>query len=286
MHARPVLAVVLAAVGVAGGLRAVDSGGATQRPGFDAAAAYALTARLLDFGPRPAGSVADRRVADDLVRLLPGGHFEAVPGGLRNVVGSLPGRAPAIVVGAHYDSTPVPGYLGANNSAAGVAAVVEIARALVRSPRRAGDRAVSFALFDGEEAPAGFTDFYAQGDRGSKAYVAAHRASTGELVLLDFIANHGLSIPREAGSDRALWARLRAAAQAVGAAGAFPPATVPQILDDHTPFRLAGVPAIDLIDFAYPCWQRTCDTLRQISRASLAASGRTVLALLRAERRR
>lgn len=286
MHARPVLAVVLAAVGVAGGLRAVDSGGATDPPGFDAAAAYALTARLLDFGPRPAGSAAERRVAAVLVRLLPGGHFETVPGGLRNIVGSLPGRAPAIVVGAHYDSTPVPGYLGANNSAAGVAAVVGIARALARSPRSTADRAVSFALFDGEEAPSGFTDFYAQGDRGSKAYVAAHRATTGELVLLDFIANHGLRIQREGGSDPALWARLRAAARAVAAGGAFPAGTVPQILDDHTPFRLAGIPAVDLIDFAYPCWQRTCDTLHQISRASLAASGRTVLDLVRAERRR
>ena len=279
-----------AVVSLGGGLLAAAGSGRVVPPaggGFDAAAAWTLVVRVLGYGPRPAGSTAERRLAQQLlVAALPAGRLEAVPGGLRNVVGRLPGREPAIVVGAHYDSTPVAGYVGANNSAAGVAAVVEIARALGRDRRRPGDRAVMFALFDGEEAPAGFTDFSAQGDRGSRAYVAAHRAATYELVLLDFVANRNLRIPREAGSDPALWARLRAAAAAVGSRRAFPDATAPRILDDHTPFTAAGIPAIDLIDFDYPCWQRTCDTLSRISRASLAASGRTVLALVRSERAR
>ncbi len=287
MHRRPALAVAFAAALLLAGPVLAGSGDAADPgAGFDGAAAYSLVGRILAYGPRPAGSPAERRVADALRGSLPGGHFEAVPGGLRNIVGAIPGREPAIVVGAHYDTTPVPGYLGANNSAAGVAAVVEIARALRRDRRRPGARAVRFALFDGEEAPAGFSDFYAQGDRGSKAYVAAHRATTAELVLLDFIANRGLRIPREAGSDPALWARLRAAATAAGTGRAFPARTRPLILDDHTPFRQAGIPAVDLIDFDYPCWQQTCDTLAEISRASLDASGRTVLALIRAERSR
>jgi hypothetical protein len=280
---------VAAVVLLAGGVVAAGSGGAAPpgpRPGFVAAAAWSLVIRVLGYGPRPAGSPAERRVAAALRPLLPGGRFEAVPGGLRNIVGRLPGREPAIVVGAHYDTTPVAGYVGADNSAAGTAAVIEIARALRAEPSRTGARAVVFALFDGEEAPAGFTDFYSQGDRGSRAFVAAHRTRTQELVLLDFIANRRLRIPREAGSDPALWARLRAAAARVGAGRAFPDATGPRILDDHTPFVAAGIPAIDLIDFDYPCWQKPCDTLGQISKNSLAASGRTVLALMRAERSR
>ncbi|MEA2267154.1 MAG: glutaminyl-peptide cyclotransferase [Solirubrobacteraceae bacterium] len=279
-------AVALAAALLAAGLLAAGSGGDARRVDFDAAGAWSLTARILAYGPRPAGSPVERRVGLALRRLLPGGRFEAVPGGLRNIVGSLPGREPAIVVGAHYDSTPVPGYLGANNSAAGVAAVVELARALRADPPRPGDRAVRFVLFDGEEAPAGFHDFRAEGDRGSRAYVKAHAPATAELVLLDFIANPNLRIPREAGSDPGLWARLRAAAAAAGTVAAFPDATVGEILDDHTPFRAAGIPAIDLIDFDYGCWQRTCDTLGRISRASLGVSGRTVLGLIRAERGR
>jgi glutaminyl-peptide cyclotransferase len=280
--------IALAALACATALAAAGFGAATGSSGgaagFDVSAAYALVKRVLSYGPRPAGSAAERRVAGVLRPLLPDARFEAVPGGLRNVVGRIPGREPAILVAAHYDSTPVPGYLGANNSAAGVAAVIEIAAALRRDRPGPGARAVAFALFDGEEAPAGFADFYSEGDRGSKAYLRAHRRTTAEVVLLDFIANRNLRIPRETGSDPALWARLRTAAAQVGAARSFPPTTRPQILDDHTPFAMAGIPAIDLIDFDYPCWQRPCDTLGQISQASLGASGRAVLALIRAER--
>jgi Zn-dependent M28 family amino/carboxypeptidase len=218
--------------------------------------------------------------------MLPSAHFEAVAGGLRNIVGGLPGREPAVVVGAHYDTTPIAGYLGANNSAAGVGAVIEIARDLAADGdgRIAGRRAVRFVLFDGEEAPAGFTDFRGEGLRGSRAYVGAHAGSTAELILLDFIANRNLRIPREADSDPRLWGRLRAAAAAAGAGHAFPDAAATEIFDDHTPFRRAGIPAIDLIDFAYPCWQKPCDTLGEISQSSIDEAGRAVLALVRRER--
>jgi glutaminyl-peptide cyclotransferase len=279
------VAVAAAALGVlvAGALAA---GRHAPPAGFDEPRAYALVKLQLSYGPRPAGSPAQRRTAQVLRGLLPGGHFEPVPGGLRNIVGGLPGREPAIVVGAHYDTTPVPGYLGANNSAAGVAAVIEIARELRRDRPRAGEPAVRFVLFDGEEAPAGFTDFSSQGDRGSRAYVQAHATTTRELVLLDFIALRGERLPREEGSDPGLWARLRTAAARAGAGRYFPAATAPEVLDDHTPFARAGIPAVDLIDFDYPCWQRTCDDLSQVSQASLAATGSSVLGLVRAERAR
>ena len=108
------------------GAMATAAPGAQHRvqPGgaFDGRYAYQLTKLQLSFGPRPAGSAAQRAAAARLVKLLPGGHFEAVPGGLRNIVGQLPGRLPAVLLVAHYDTTPVPGYLGANNSAAGVGA--------------------------------------------------------------------------------------------------------------------------------------------------------------------
>jgi acetylornithine deacetylase/succinyl-diaminopimelate desuccinylase-like protein len=251
---------------------------------FDARRAYALTKLQLSYGPRPAGSPAQRRVALVLRAKLPEARFEPVPGRLRNIVGRLPGREPAIVLGAHYDTTPVPGYLGANNSAAGVAAVIEVARELGRDPSSAQARAVVFALFDGEEAPAGATNFYAQGLRGSKAYVQAHSSTTQELVLLDFIALHDERLPREDGSNPALWGRLRAAAAQGGSGSLFPPTTRGQILDDHTPFTRAGIPAVDLIDFDYPCWQKVCDNLSQVSRRNLGAVGEAVLTLIRSER--
>jgi Peptidase family M28 len=278
--------VLAAALGVAllGG--AAAGAGGSLHPGapFDGRYAYQLTKLQLSFGPRPAGSAAQRAVASRLVRLLPGGHFEPVPGGLRNIVGEVPGRQPALVVAAHYDTTDVPGYLGANNSAAGVGAVIALARALKGDRPSSRQSAVRFVLFDGEEAPSGFADFYAEGLRGSKAYAAAHAKGTREVIVLDFIALRNVRLKRDAGSDPVLWARLRGAAQRAGTLALFPAATQGEVLDDHTPFVRAGVPAIDLIDFAYACWQKLCDNLSQVSQQNLTRVGATVLELLRAER--
>ena len=101
------------------------------------------------------------------------------------------------------------------------------------------------------------------------------------MVLLDFVADRRLSIPREANSDPALWARLRAAAARVGAAGPFPARTRAAIADDHLPFIAEGVPSIDLIDFDFACWHERCDDLSAVSERSLDVSGETVAELLR-----
>ena len=261
--------------------------GATQ-PGapFDGRYAYALTKLQVSYGPRPAGSAAQRAVAERLVKLLPHGRFEPVPGGLRNIVGAVPGRLPAILVVAHYDTTDVPGYLGANNSAAGVGAVIAIAKALAGDPQVRGRRAVRFLLTDGEEAPPGFTDFYSSGLRGSRAYAAAHAKEIEEAVVLDFIALHDEQLRRDPSADAALWARLRSAAAGSRTLDLFPTGLQGGVLDDHTPFLRAGIPAIDLIDFDYPCWQKVCDDLSQVSQTNLTRVGSTVLELVRSERLR
>jgi len=254
---------------------------------FDAARAYGLAARQVALGPRPPLSAAQREAATFLRAALPSGRFEAVPNGLRNIVGSLPGRLPAMLVVAHYDTTDVPGYLGANNSAAAVGAVVELARDLRRDQRR-GDRAIRFLLTDGEEAPRPFdgTDFYDKALRGSRAYAAKHAREIELVVLLDFIGNRTLRLRRDPSSTPSLWARLRAAAQRVGVSRVFPAGTQGTVLDDHTPFLRAGIPAIDLIDFDYPCWQKPCDTMAKVSKASIDAAGEAALELLRELRTR
>ena len=256
---------------------------------FDGDRAFALLRHEVSaYGFRPAGSPALRRLASDLRARLPRGRLEPVLGhaGLRNVVGVVPGRLPAIVVGAHYDTQPEPaGYLGANDSAAGTAAVVELARTLARSHRPRGARELRFVLFDGEELPAGRKDFLRDALRGSRAYVAAHRGEIREMVLLDYVAGAGLRLPREQTSTPALWARMRAAAQRVGVGAVFPAAEQTGIWDDHTPFLDAGIPAIDLIDFSYPQEGTLQDDLAHVSARSLDAVGEAVLSLLLTERR-
>jgi glutaminyl-peptide cyclotransferase len=230
-------------------------------------------------GQRPAGSPQLRRLARKLRPMLPHGRFEPVGHGLRNIVGTLPGPGPALVIGAHYDSEAHPkGFVGANDSAAGTAAVIELARVL-RHQLPAGHREVRFVLFDGEEEPAGCTPFPSCGIRGSKAYVAAHPGETGQMVLLDYIANKGLRIPREGNSDPGLWAQLRAAAARVSAGAYFPDGLQVPIIDDHVPFIEAGDPAIDLIDFSYRYKDTLGDTVNKLSVAALDAVGESVAEL-------
>jgi len=257
---------------------------ATRADRFDSARAWKHLNYQLSLGPRPAGSPQLATLADYLRARLPRGHFEAVPGhpGLRNVAGRIPGRKPAVVLAAHYDTKDLPGFVGANDGAGGTAAVLEIARALRKLERPSGAPEIRFVFFDGEEATDDTRPFEATALRGSKAYAARHANSIRALVLLDFVAEKGeMRIPREAGSDARLWRRLRAAAKRVGSARAFPPGLVGEITDDHTPFARRGIPAIDLIDFTFPCWHKTCDDASAVSERSLDLSGEAVLELLR-----
>ncbi|MDQ3769537.1 MAG: M28 family peptidase, partial [Actinomycetota bacterium] len=110
---------------------------------FDANRAFRVTAfQTEQVGPRPAGSQASRRLRDFLVERVPRGRTQVVPDGgpsdppLHNVVGQIPGRKPAILIGAHYDTEARPvGHLGANDGAAGTAVVLELARQLDRRSR-------------------------------------------------------------------------------------------------------------------------------------------------------
>jgi Zn-dependent M28 family amino/carboxypeptidase len=197
----------------------------------------------------------------------------------------LPGPGPAVLVGAHYDTEVAPpGFVGANDGAAGTAAVVELSRAL-RGALREGHREVRFLLFDGEEEAAGcppeaFGTEPRCGLRGSREYARRHPGEVKEMILLDYVANRDLRIPRESNSDPGLWAELRAAAERAGAIEAFPDAEQPPVLDDHVPFVRRKVPAIDLIDFSYPYRDSLEDTPDKLSIDSLDRVGETVAELV------
>jgi acetylornithine deacetylase/succinyl-diaminopimelate desuccinylase-like protein len=271
------LGVLLAALACAG------CGHSDRADRFDGSRAFAELRREVELGPRPAGSPVLRKLAVRLKHRLPRGHFEAVPGhpGLRNIVGRIPGKKPAVVVAAHYDTKDLPGFVGANDGAGGTAAVLELARALRHAKRPKGAPELRFVLFDGEEATDDDRDFLATGVRGSRAYARRHADELRALVLLDFVADKDLSIPREAGSDAKLWARLRRAAKRAGVGGTFPDELRGEVTDDHTPFTARGVPSIDLIDFDFPCWHEKCDDMSAVSASSLDRSGEAVLELLR-----
>jgi Zn-dependent M28 family amino/carboxypeptidase len=159
--------------------------------------------------------------------------------------------------------------------------VIEIARDLKAMKRPAGAPAIRFVLFDGEEEPFPTDDFYRDALRGSKAYVDAHPNATRAMLLLDYMGNRGLRLPRESSSNARLWSNVRAAARRVGVGAVFPPAVETAITDDHSPFLAAGVPAVDFIDWSYPVKDTVHDTYNQLSARAIDAVGETVVELLR-----
>ncbi len=154
---------------------------------FDGAAAFRLLRRQVEMGPRPAGSPESRRLARLLKRIVPRGRYQRVPDGLRNVIGTVRGREPGyVVVGAHYDTAAIRGFVGANDGASGTAVVAELART-IRRPRHT----VHFIFFDGEELPRGSQgDFEEEALRGSKVAAPAF-AEAHAMVLLDFVGDRG-----------------------------------------------------------------------------------------------
>jgi glutaminyl-peptide cyclotransferase len=253
---------------------------ATKIDRFDADRAWSMLEYQVKLGPRPAGSEKAKELAAYIKKRLPRGRIEAVPGGLQNVVGEIPGKGKAIVLAAHYDTKDIPDFVGANDGAGGTAGMLEIARVMSKMKRPKNAAPIWFVAFDGEEATDD-SDFLGTGVRGSKAFAKKYSKRIKELTLLDFIANKNLAIPYEASSDAEMWADLREAAERVGADSAFPDTQQGTVEDDHTPFIQRGIPAIDLIDFNFPCWHKPCDDLTAVSKASLDKSGEAVLEFLR-----
>jgi hypothetical protein len=272
--------IVAAVVGAFGG--GDDASSAALRVDrFDRDRAFADLRYQVELGPRPAGSETSKELADWLAERLPNGRLQKLPGGLQNVVGGIPGRGKAILVAAHYDTKDLPGFVGANDGAGGTAAVLEIARYMERARRPADAPPIRFVLFDGEESPDDSKPFYEVALRGSKPYARRHAKKLQAMILLDFVAEKGgMRIPREDTSSIELWSRLRAAARKVGAQSVFPDETRSAVVDDHTPFLRRGVPAIDLIDFTFECWHKTCDDMDVVAARPLDLTGETVIQLL------
>lgn len=283
------LAALLVTLGGCGGGDPTTPAG-SARDGFDGARAFADLRAQVALGPRPSGSPAARRLSGRLARALrrAGVRDVRVQRPLRNVVGTIGGRgAGAVLVGAHYDTKDgIPGFVGANDGASGVAVVLELARSL---PNPMPGPALAIALFDGEE-PRGAAPFAADGARGSRQYVEyAARGRGGvpplaaieAMVLFDMVGDCDLAIPREANSDERLYGHFAAADPAVFAG------TTGAIADDHLPFIAAGVPAVDLIDFDYgpgaepgEWWHTPADDLGGVCPESLDAVGAAALRAL------
>jgi glutaminyl-peptide cyclotransferase len=267
---------------------------------FDAQRAFRDLRAQVAIGPRPAGSAASRREVRLIVRRLrdAGVRRVTVQRPHRNVVARVPGReSGTVVVGAHHDTKDLPGFVGANDGASGVAVVLELARAL---PHRLDGPAIDLVLFDAEESPRG-VEFEAGGARGSAQFVRYAREGGMQasppleairaMVLFDLVGDCDLELPREANSDPGLYERFASAAEAGDGSPQPFEGESGGVLDDHVPFLEAGVPAVDLIDFDYGpgpapgAWFHTPrDDLRHVCAPSLETVGAPALEAVQAIR--
>ncbi len=145
---------------------------------------------------RAAGSEGGRAAREIVLEALRGAGLDpavqAVPGcGGANVLAALPGDVGRwIVVAAHYDHLGTIGrdvFRGADDNAAAVAVLVEVARGL--AARRPGGRGVLFAAFDGEEPP----HFLTQG-MGSEHYARNPAVPVDRPEVMIGIALVGLAV--------------------------------------------------------------------------------------------
>jgi Zn-dependent M28 family amino/carboxypeptidase len=268
--------------------------GASQSPSyFDGERALAHVAAQMEFGPRPTGSPAHTRTGDYIISELEaaGWQTEVQPFAYqgvkaRNIIGKGDtGRSsgPVFILGAHYDTRlradqdparpddPVP---GANDGASGVAVLLELAFALDLD-KIEGE--VWLVFFDAEDN--GRLDGW-DWIVGSRYYAEHLTAEPAFVIIVDMIGDGDQQIYYERNSDPDLSERLWRVAHELGYGNEFVPVYRHAMLDDHTPFREKGIPAVDIIDFDYPYWHTVDDTFDKVSAESLERVGRTLQVFL------
>ncbi len=267
---------------------------------FDANRAWADLMAQCKLGPRNPGSKAHQQCLEliesrlkaaglpvkeeKFTYSLDGHEYEGT-----NIIARLgPQQGPAkLMLGAHWDTRPWADrdadpanrnkpILGANDGASGVAVLLELARCLqaqhVKVP-------LDLVFFDAEDV--GRTTF--EFCQGSFFYAFDKNIQLPEkAIIIDMIGDKDLHIKREQYSEERapeLYAALWKIASKLGAQ-AFEPGSWGQIYDDHRPLQLAGVEAVDLIDFDYPAWHTLQDTPDKCSAASLDQVGEVLTAYI------
>lgn len=269
------------------------------RPHVDAARVFEDARRQVELGPRPPGSAASERarraIADSLraagLKVTIDAFVAPTPEGemrFANVIGERRGSSrDVIIIACHYDTKLEQNFrfVGANDGASGVAAVLEIARAVAANRHlRASYR---FVFFDGEEAICqrwnecldGRDHLYGSRHEVERLRRRGELARVRAMILLDMVGGRELFLRRDVGSTSWLTDVIWGTAARRDCTG-FSDELQNITGDDHTPFLAEGIPAIDLIDLRYRYWHTAEDTLDKLSSANLANVCEIVLAAL------
>jgi len=255
---------------------------------FDGQRAYEDVKTQVAMGPRVPGTDGHAQIQEWIERELVSAGWqveiqesEALGHPIENIVARRTDEPPQIILGAHYDTrmyadsdpdpaqhtNPVP---GANDGASGVAVLLELARSL---PEHTVP--VWLVFFDAEDN--GRIEGW-DWILGSREFVANNPDPPRAAIIVDMIGDADLNIYKELNSNPELTDEIWGAAKELGYESKFVPEYKHSMLDDHTPFVQAGIPAVDIIDFDYPYWHTVQDTPDKVSAESLDAVGETLFA--------
>ena len=275
-------------------------------PDFDEDHAFEYLVAQCDFGPRNPGSEGYYACLDFIINELDQSADDIILQDFRyqeqryrkrydlqNIIARFnPDASFQTIISAHWDTRPWADQednrrdrnqpiIGANDGASGVAVLLELAKIMGETPPPIG---VNLVFFDGEDLGVpGENETYCQGSRYFAKNLPIPRPD--EAINLDMIGDKQLHLPVEKYSleynpnlVRYLWGR----ADDMGL-DAFDITPQYAIYDDHVPLHeIAGIPAIDLIDFKYPnpyanFWHTMNDVPENCSAESLEQVGKLMV---------
>ena len=275
------------------------------RAPFDGERALAHVRKLVEFGPRPAGSDALKRARDYIKGELKSyglkvstDEFKAkTPAGesrMANVSAEIKGTTEDfVVVASHYDTKLYKEFrfVGANDGGSSTGVLMEMARVMAASKQKPRFT-YRFVFFDGEEAFCDGWDECKNSDGPDHTYGSRHYVAqlidknevkrVRAMILLDMIGYKDLEIGRDDQlSTKWLVDTIWRTGREMGYGKQFVESDAEVGDDDHMPFLKAGIESIDLIQLqSYPYWHLAGDTLDKISPQSLKIVGDVVLASL------
>jgi glutaminyl-peptide cyclotransferase len=260
---------------------------------FSGEKAFVHVQRLVDLGPRPAGSDALEKARNYIEEQLRHSGWQVTrqaftddtPRGKLHFVNLIArfsgdGNAapPSFLLSSHYDTKlfDTIRFVGANDGGSSTGLLLELARVIGQHPKLA--KKIELVFFDGEEAFENFSD--TDGLYGSRYFAKQLQGGAAKQfrggTLFDMIGDRSLGITLPADSPAAMARDIFAAAEALKLRNYFSYLDR-DLIDDHAPLNAIGIPTIDIIDFDYPWWHTAGDTIDKISAQSLQITGSVAL---------
>lgn len=263
--------------------------------GFDGKAAFDHVAKMVSFGPRPAGSQAIAQTQDYILSQLQSfgcmvetdaftASTPAGPVAMKNILVKIPGERPEIILlGTHYDTLKLDNFVGADDAGSSTGLMLELARLLCA---KHGRYAVWIAFFDGEEAVQQWSNTdsrYGSKEMAAKLAISGDLKKVRAFLLADIVGGKTARIPREADSTKELSQLVYTTAKRLGYGQLFVDEDK-GAADDHDSFLSRNVPSVDVIgDFINNgYWHTPQDNMEQISAKTLGEVGHVFLETVKA----